>query len=201
MVYLSSNFGLVAEGRTNYQIDGQKVMHIISPSCSLHRWAPKTFCKDTFWCFVYNLVDFLPVQSFHSSLVIIEKHAWHKLWFGLPLVWHCCGCVDRVICGCCIRGRSWWGLAVSGDINNSRSIVVLSYCCVTFWTRCDAHRCLHKKKKQTSIEKANTVFIIFFFSSCTTVINIVMCQRGGVSDKQPWLRAATRHRPGILWVH
>ncbi len=27
---------------------------------------------------------------------------------------------------------------------------------------------------------------------------IVACQRGGVSNKPPWLRAATRHGPGIL---
>ncbi len=29
-------------------------------------------------------------------------------------------------------------------------------------------------------------------------IHIVGCQRGGVSNKPPWLQAATRHRPGIL---
>ncbi len=28
--------------------------------------------------------------------------------------------------------------------------------------------------------------------------HIVLCQRGGVSDEPPWLRAATRHRPGTL---
>ncbi len=27
-------------------------------------------------------------------------------------------------------------------------------------------------------------------------IYIVTCQRGGVSDEPPWLRAATRHGPG-----
>ncbi len=28
-------------------------------------------------------------------------------------------------------------------------------------------------------------------------VYIVMCQRGGVSNKPPWLQSATRHRPGI----
>ena len=29
---------------------------------------------------------------------------------------------------------------------------------------------------------------------------IVACQRGGVSDEPPWLRAATRHGPGTLRI-
>ncbi len=32
-----------------------------------------------------------------------------------------------------------------------------------------------------------------------TDIYIVACQRGGVSDEPPWLRAATRHGPGTLY--
>ncbi len=30
------------------------------------------------------------------------------------------------------------------------------------------------------------------------LIYIVVCQRGGFSNKLPWLQAATRHGPGIL---
>ncbi len=30
---------------------------------------------------------------------------------------------------------------------------------------------------------------------------IVACQRGGVSDEPPWLRAASRHKPGILVIN
>ena len=32
----------------------------------------------------------------------------------------------------------------------------------------------------------------------TGMVDIGMCQRGGVSNKPPWLRTATRHGPGIL---
>ncbi len=36
------------------------------------------------------------------------------------------------------------------------------------------------------------------YSLTYSVVNIVVCQLGGVSDEPPWLRAATRHGPGIL---
>ncbi len=35
---------------------------------------------------------------------------------------------------------------------------------------------------------------------CGAIIHIVASQRGGVSDKPPWLRAATRHGPGMIWI-
>ena len=54
------------------------------------------------------------------------------------------------------------------------------------------------EKAKRRLEDEFNAYKVIVYIQCNSVKYIVACQRGGVSDETPWLRAALRHGPGTL---